>query len=364
MKIFLQLRTWIVLILSCFLAVAVISGCDDVEDNRTNRNPPGGNDEEPGKNGSSLNFSFDECDGKECCGEDDACQDICDDGNQLDLGGDERKRCFALPIETVERLKKLFDEAIDDPSPEYLQNLEDKDLVLIGAAFKELGSDLLLKRVKDYSASEASHMMEWLAESSKVFIVFQQTGDELKKIMKELLMAASGQEGDLGVLAGLAKTVNDDDDDDQNILSLALKADNNDLVDYIHDILIDENNEICDDGNHPIHDAGTNAGECGGLETNVDPEKEYAHEACILAAYCKIAPTDNDDTDNDFRERIAAFLNEKGQSRVHRFIKRNQGNAGLNLSEDDADEWTFATCEKLKACWNDGSGLVLGLGSN
>jgi len=29
MKVFLKLRTWVVLILSCFLAVAVISGCEE-----------------------------------------------------------------------------------------------------------------------------------------------------------------------------------------------------------------------------------------------------------------------------------------------------------------------------------------------
>jgi len=267
-----------------------------------------------------------------------------------------------LAKETVERLEELFD-ILGKPSPDDLEELEKEDLNLIGAALKELDSDLLLDRIRKYNPSRAKNVMEWLADDSSVFEVFEAAGDDdLKKMIVALLdKADDSKTGDEGVLAGLSVNVErEDDDDEKNIIALALDQGNEDLALYIHNELIgNEDDEICEKGNHPSF-GNTNTVDCMYIQV-AGSANEFALEACILAAYCKIAPDDNKQ-DNDFRKDIAEFLSEQRDFRqIEQFIKDPKQSGGLDLDEDSAEGWTHDVCEQLDTCWKNGN-LDLGLG--
>jgi len=311
---------------------------------------------------ASTLFTFDSCSGGECCSEEDEeCTEICEDKDELDLSSKAYDKCVGLAKETVEKLSDLFKNILKTPVPGDLEELEKEDLNLIGAALKELDSSLLLDHILKYNKSRAITVMEWLADNSVVFDVFKAAeDDDLKKMIVNLLDTAGGNNnsGDRGVLDGLSENVETDTtDDEQNIIALALDKGNEDLVLYIHNSLIsDEDDEICEAGNHPAYDSNGGSS-CTATEGT---PADVVLEACILAAYCKIAPLDNE-ANNEFRKDIAEFLSEHRKvSQIRRFIMDQEVNGGLGLTDDDADAWTYAVCKRLKTCWQNGT-LDLGL---
>ena len=260
----------------------------------------------------------------------------------------------------------LFDDRLSRPEFEELERLKSKDIEEICAAVKHLDSDLLSDKVDKYSSTDAKALLEWLATEDTVLEVFDNADDDdgLKMIQK-LLESVGSETGDSAILDGLGKDVSEDKDED-NVLELALKSGNEKLVDYLHDEIITHEDEICSESNYPEPDTTAAIPFTEGGDDDPGSYKQspnhFKYEACVLAAYCKIADTDSDE-DDKFRKEIADFVNQSG---IVNFIKRNAADGGLdladgvadannsiyfNLDEDDAEEWTHKACVNLKYFW-------------
>ncbi len=386
MKMFLQTKVVIVLLLSIAVAAGIMSGCTSETGDRTGnttRSSDGGSDggrddrRDDRRSQAKLKCELPSCSGSNCCDKEDSdgdldedCEDWCK--KDLSLSGTAYDRCLALDKVVVEDdLLFLFDDRLSRPEFEELERLKSQDVEIICAAVKHLDSDLLSDKVDKYGSTDAKAMLEWLATDDTVLEIFDNADDDdgLKMIIALLEKLGTGT-GDSGVLSGLGQDVSEDRDDD-NVLELALSSSNDNLVDYLHDEIIQHEDEICSESNYPAPD--TNVSIPGGSGNYSQPENHFRFEACVLAAYCNIAPSDSDE-DDKFRKEIADFVNH---SSIVNFIKRSAEDGGLdivgteadhagdppdyyNLDEDDAEEWTYKACTNLKYFW---SSTLFDLGS-
>ena len=382
MKILLRPGTIIILLLSVFLTVALVSGCSSEQGQTTPRDTGGDDDDDDDakddrRKRAKLKCELPKCSGSDCCDKEDSdgdldedCEDWCK--KDLSLSGDAYDNCLALDRAVIaegdeDDLLFLFDERLKRPQIDELETLKTKEVDLICAAVKHLDSDLLSDRVDNYGSADSEGMLEWLATKETVLEIFDSAeDDDGLKMVKKLLETAAALKGDAGILKGLGTDVSDDSDDD-NVLELALKAKNKEFVNFIHDDIITHEDEICSKENQPSPDT---------LQilpsTGTYPDQGYGYEACVLAAYCKIAPN-NTDADNDFRKDIADFVSENS---VVNFIRRKAEDGGLDiadaelddtsnppdyyqLDEDDAEEWSYKACVNLKYFWDNKTGKTL-----
>ena len=261
MKILLQTKTWIILILSGFVVVtvAVISSCTPSPGIQTPTTSSGST----GKKSSTtdtrtLKCELPKCSGSKCCDEEDKdCDNICSDSDYLKLSGDAYDKCIGLSESTVDRLGELFKDILEHPKDAgKLEDLEKEDIDLICGVVKELDKDVLEDRIDDYSTSNAKRFLEWAANEKTVIEIFENTEDtdDGIKMVKTLLETAGNGDGDEGVLKGLSVDVNHESgsDEDEHVLYLALQKSNSRLVAFIHDEIISDDKGLCSSGNLPV----------------------------------------------------------------------------------------------------------------
>ena len=362
MKLLLNLKMGMVLVLSCILFSAIVISCKSSRETLPKDGVEGDKKERKGL----LTCVLPGCSGSECCHEDDnECNDWCD--NELGLGGSGRRyeACINLGKDTVGELVDIFEEKLKRPTEEDLDNLGKEEMELICGAVKELDHDVLGDRIEDYNQTRAKQFLEWAAENEAVADIFKNAEkDEGVKMFRDLLHNASGASGDTtdqGVLDGLTKGVNSEEAG-EHVLYLAFKENNEYLVEFIHEKIISDKNELCDDKNHPEPDTTVavdqnNDGDTADVD-DVYASNNFGEEACVLGVYCKIASSGDDAS--DFRKDMAKFLGDGGHPGS--FIKEPLTEGGLGGTEEDAEDWSDAACEALQTYWNDKEGgLVLGL---
>lgn len=361
MKIFLNLKTAIVLILSCVLFAAVVVSCSSSRRGVVKDGKPGA----PSGSGENiLTCVFPTCSGDECCSKEDSqCDNWCD--GDLDLSSSQYKACVALKKDTVKDLVDLFEEKLKRPKERDLEDLEKGDMELVCAAVKHLDHDILADRIDDYNPTRAKDFLEWTAKEKAVVEIFTNAeDDEGVKMFKRLLHKASGVGGDTtdqGVLDGLTEGVNSEESG-EHVLYLAFDKNNEGLVEFIHEEIVSHGKELCDKDNRPEPDTTASIDRNNDGDT-ADSDDIYGsfgfeEEACILAVYCKIAAAGDDAA--DFRKDMANFLENGGD--VAGFIKASLAEGGLGGEENDAEDWSNAACTNLQTYWNDKSdGLTFGL---
>lgn len=365
MKTLLQIKIWLVLILSGFLTIVIVSSCSSSSPGTVGgrTTTTSGSSGTGRSRGATLTCKLPSGNGS--CEKNDKCVKWCEDNDYLDLSGDARDKCLDLNEKTVEDLVFLFDDVFEKPDDEKLDDLKKEDLELICAAVKELDHDVLADRLNYSSSARAQYVTEWVAKTKGAIEIFENVkkkGEGLKMFKKLISRAGTGSgTDDDDVLEGLAVNVASDSDEDTNVLRVALDENNNGLVSYIHNDIIADEDEICSGSNQPVPNSGCTP---TGVTNSVDYDASatgatgFKEESCILAVYCKIAPGSDDDDDNEFRKDMSAFLKNRN---IAKFIEEEISSGGLGLTENDADDWTGKVCEHLRACWNDSSSLALGL---
>ena len=348
MKVFLNLKTGVVLTLSCLLFLAVVVSCSRKSSTETG----GQNEPIEEKKKGILTCELPRCGGSDdCCyEEDEKCDHWCE--SDLDLSGKHYDACVALRKDTVEELVKLFEEKLKKPKEEDLDDLDKEEQELICGAVKELDHDILGDRIDNYNHTRAKRFLAWAGENPGVADIFKNAeDDEGVKMFKRLLYRASGGAGEItdqGVLDGLAVGVNSDEAG-EHVLYMAFDDNNENLVDFIHEEIVSHKDELCDDKNHPVPDdtqvVDSNTGD-------VYASTGFEKEACVLGVYCKIAAAGDDAS--DFRHDMAKFLGDGGD--MADFIEESLKDGGLGGTEDDGEDWRDAACANLKTYWNDKTG--------
>ncbi|MDE0118945.1 MAG: hypothetical protein OXM55_02925 [Bdellovibrionales bacterium] len=375
MKILLQNRVWVALILSCSLALLFISNCTPERGSKGNTDNTKIDDNNGVSTGSdSALLSCDliekcsgktcQCSGSDCCKEDKDCQDKCtksfsDDGLRL-RNKTAKNTCFHLQKEMVDRLFELIED-LDKPKVERLGEIgqDEDDMNLICSAVKELDYDLLDERIDGYSPTEAKRVLGWVTESLEALEIFENAEDDKGVPMfQKLLQKASGASNDQGILAGLTVDVaieDDSDDEKKHVMRWALENNNEALVRWIHnEIIADHDESLCGDKNKSNWPTNGDAD----AERAAKFEEEYGEKACILGVYCNMAPSNKED-DNKFRQEMAELIDSEVE--VSDFIKEEIVNGGLGLSEEVAEDWKREACCKLNpnsgALWSNGTSL-------
>ena len=353
------------ILFSVFSLVIIISCETEETGDGTTTSDPKDKDE-----GRSLECALpSECSGDDCCHTDKKCIKWCKDNDYLDLSGDARKKCENLDKTVVENLVRLFGNIFKKPTEKKLLDLNSEDMELACAAVQDLDHDILANKIDDYTSSiPPKRILKWLAERPAALNIFQAAeDDEDVEMIKKVLQKASNKTGNQGVIDGLSQII--DNDDNHHILSLAEKEDNEDLIKFIHEEMVLDDDGICGEGN-----LLPRANDCcwstqlrsppsyTPAETTIADGK-YKTQACILAVYCKI---NNQHPNADFMMNIAELLSEGDVFDFIKEIKENGGltlsanvvaqwthvNRNLILSEDDAEKWTPAACNRLKLFWN------------
>lgn len=383
MKPFLQIRAWLLLFLSGFLAVMIVLSCTQQEGKETTSSSSSSSTGPSSTTGDTEEKEEDlltcelpsSCSGNKCCSKDEDCEELCTDSKKLDLSGIAKDKCFDLEEETVERLVKIFTKILKKPNEDDLENeLKDEDIELICATVKDLDKNLLEDVIKEYSHRQAQRFLTWLAETEEALEIFTNAEDDdgidmLKRLLAEAVGESSTSHAN--ILKGLQKLINtdeDDNDDQKPLMSLANKNGNERLVRYFHEWFIEDEDEgICGKtSNQPVADSNQYSGDHANIA-----DKNNKEEACILAVYCTIDDTLPKEDQSDFRENMANIVNYRIG-----FIKDDKDNGGLNpdpadvgkdvapfaLDDDDVEEWSDNACANLKYYWNNGTtGLTLGL---
>ena len=347
MKNILQLKVWSValLIMSGILGLVLVTSCGTDEGTvspSTGKSSSGKSDGDSSR--SKLNFVELKADGS--CAKDDDCVDWCKD--DLELSGSNRDACEELDKDIVKDLVDLFEEILEKPSAEELEDLNTDDITLMGSAIKTLGKQILEQKTEDYSRPTARDFLAWMAKNEEVLEVFKviDEDEEALEILKSLFEKVSANENEEAILNGLKEQIGEEDG--EHFLALAEDNNNRDLITYIHGELIEDEEEVCDDNNYPTATTG---------QTGATDRADHNQEACYLAVYCYIAPAEADNDDNEeFRKKISEIINVNFDRLVHDAI----ADGGLGLTDRDAEEWTDAACEALDTYWSDGN-LNLGL---
>lgn len=341
----------LVLIISGLAGLALITSCGTGEGTRSGTSSSG---KDPGSS-SSGNDDDDEIT-LDCslsskgspCEDSKKCEDWCDD--ELELSGSALDECKDLGEDTVEDLVKVFDDVFRKPTQDDLNDLDLEDLELMCGAVKKIGRDILEEKTDDYTASSARNFLAWMAEKDEVLDIFktieetEEDGDEeALKMIKALIEKIGSGNGDEAILNGLkAPTLGEEGD--QHFLAIAQDNNNSGLIKYIHNNLIDNDQELCDEDNHPSALAApTSASSDKGVSERTD-----GREACVLGVYCTIAPPkSDDDTSEELREKISQIVSIN----FNRLVKASVADGGFGLTEEDAEEWTNNACYCLANYW-------------
>ena len=415
MKAFSQLKIWIILIVSCFLTVAVISSCSTEKGTQTGTatTTSGGDDDDRDAKSDKtdrkprVEFEFPSCSGDDCCDKDDNdCDKWCKGNSYLDLSGKEATACLESDKDTVRTLAKdLFKKVLDSPTYDELADLDEDKIKLIGAAVEKFGSELWEDRIKGLSATKAKLVLSWIAREDLVIQIFQaideEEEDEGVKIFKELLKKVGRGTGDYtqiltGLEAPLQSDKRDDSDDQRHVMAIANKENNDGVIQYIHEnIIVHEEEGICgadeSNNNYPDPDKGSNKPYGAHLDGDAGERiiEGVEQQACIFAVYCKIAPypegasntrhADNDDFREDIAESALDYVGD-----VSEFIIEQYTEGGLNpvdddgdlvdittatpatpkpvkMDDDDGEKWTKKACDNLRGFWKNKTGFDLGL---
>ena len=342
----------LVLIISGLAGLALITSCGTGEGTRSSSSSSGkdpgsssgGDDDEKTLDCSTLSSKGDPCEDSKKCS-----QTWCK--NALELSGNTLNECKDLGEDTVEDLVKLFDNVIEDPTLSDLNDLDSEDLELVCGAVKTLGKRILEQKVDNYNATEAKDFLAWMAEKSEVMDIFrtieevEEDGDEeALKMIKDLLEKIGTGSGDAAIFSGLQA---DDlgEDGDKHFLAIAQDNNNSALIKYIHDKLIKNDEELCDDENHPAAISGLT-----GAASRDDEEK-----ACVLGVYCSIAqPSAEDDSSEEFREAVSQIVSVN----FNKLVSNTLARGGLELDERDAEDWTNKACNCLVDFWEDKAGGI------
>ena len=362
MKILLQNRMWVALILSCSLALLFVSNCTPERGSEgTSSSASSGTSDGGSTTGSTLSCdqiekcsgSKCECSGSDCCKEDEDCKDTCENtlsNDGLDLNGDAEDTCLHMEEDVVKKLFEIIDD-LDKAKVDDLRDIgQDKEAMeLLCSAVKKLDYNLLDDRIDDYtSASKARKALGWIAESTYATAIFENAEDKKGVPMfQKLLQKASGDSGDDGILNGLGEdvTVEDNDEEQRYVMRWALESSNHELVRWIHnEIIVGNKKGLC----------GKESNRPNAPNNNEDHKDDYGEPACILGVYCKIAADDISE-DNDFRKEMAELIDSEVE--VSDFIKQPIADGGLGglADEDDADEWVSEACNKLETTWSGGN---------
>ncbi len=273
--------------------------------------------------------------GSTCEGDED-CEELCEDNDHLNLSGSARKECFDWPTASVEKLDEIFKE-IKDPEEDKLNDLTNDDINLLCAAI-EMEEDFWLDEIKGYTPSDSKYILKWIINNEQVtFLLDREIKEEDRtNHLKYLLVALADSHDildDMKILEGLGDRV--DTDDDENVIEYAESAGNEDFIKMVHELIVEEG--ICDvTDNQP---------------TFTDASANYQKSACMLGVYCHIID------DEGVRKSIAEIINNgdiKG-------LIESDNTGGLDLGEEDAEEWTTVACAKLVSDWADTANLDLGL---
>ena len=392
-------KSWLVLMVSGLLVLMLVFACSTPESkpdsdgtstaDRSDDDDEGDDDEE------KFACSLPKCSGSKCCNkgskkDKDQCKEWCSGGKYLDLPGSASSkdspvyRCLSLGRDYVKRLVELFsDKGLKDVEEDKLKKIEEEDIGPICAAVRELDVELLENIIEDYSDGNAESILGWIAQEEKAIQIFKNTkkDEDGIKMFQSLLEKFGSDSDESGMLNGLEADIDFAGNENKNLLALALKSRNDDLVNFVHDeILKDKNEGLCGDkrkNSYPVPKEGDSAletptgyGECTGSCTaggdddpgayisNANSKKQ---QACLLAVYCnKVAEGSDEDS---VREDIAVIVKDSG---IEKFIKDALSKGGLGFTTgDEKEEWPNTVCERLNALWNDASPdvLKLGLGS-
>ncbi len=396
MKLFLKLRVWLFLFFACLLTGAIVLSCSDSGTKRTtsSSSSSSGGDETKGSkkdkddddDDDKLSCSLPSCSGSDCCSkDDDDCDDWCTGNKFLDLSGTAAKKCLSLDKDVVEDLKKLFDKTLDKPSIGKLEDLEEDDIELMCAGVKDLDSSVWSDRIKKYNSSRAKSVLEWIAGKEEVLEVFENAeDDDGLDMFKDLLRKVGSKSNEYAdILSGLRAEINtgDDSEDRKPLMALADKDGNEDLIRYIHEYLIlDEDEGICGkESRRPEAEA----------HVAYDPHKytteaaetansNFREEACILAVYCTMDDNLSAIDGNKFRKAMADTVDSSDViSFIKTAVKDDDGDdeGGLTpadsitdctatdlrdetdaktpcrLTNDQAEEWSDRACHNLNWYW-------------
>ena len=331
----------LVLIISGLAGLALITSCGTSDGERsTSSSSSSSSSSGTGDDDRILDCSL-SSEGSSC-EDSNKCVELCKD--ELELSGNALDECEDLGEDTVEDLKDLFYDVFRKPTQDDLNDLDLEDLELMCGAVKKIGKDILEEKTDDYTSSSARNFLAWMAEKDEVMDIFraieevEEDGDEeALEIIKDLISKIGSGSGDAAILSGL-RSSSLGEEGDQHFLEIAQDSNNSELIKYIHDEIIDNDEELCDEDNHPTATSG---------QTGTD-ERTDDREACVLGVYCSIAPpASDDDSSEEFREKISQIVSVN----FNRLVKASLADGGFGLEEDDAEEWTNNACNCLVDFW-------------
>lgn len=294
-----------------------------------------------------------QCSGEDCCGEDNACKNIC---GSLFEGADYGVCINEYDRELVERLE-VVEETLNRPNDANLATIDTESL----CAFLQLSSNKWLDEIdRRYTPGNAEEVIKWIF-STGVLHLFSGV-DERLDIVKSLLVALVNKKGKVttaNILQGLARG----------------KVDGKAAVFYIADYVGNQGKssfelvheelvvgDICDsENNQPYpNSTGTRSGRnCYYNNPNsgrqLEAAKEYRQEACILALYCLAGADDNSKAN---RRQVANLVPGSG---VTDFIDTAVVDGGLGVHQEP-EEWPSEACTALKDFWHNRS-LSFGIGT-
>lgn len=346
-----KIGTVLVLILSGFLGLALITSCGGGEGTKATSSSSGGDGRSDGDNDGVGEITIDcslDSEG-DTCSDSSSCRNLCDD--ELELSGDALDECEKLGEDTVKDLVELFYDDLTKPTQDKLDSLKLDDIELMCGAVRKLGEEILEEKIEDYTTSPAKRFLAWMAEKDEVLDIWKAIelkGEEEEErkpredavdILRTLIHRAGGGSksdddiSDTELLTGLKAGL---DDNSRSFLEIAQRANNVELIKYVHKELIDNDDQLCKEENYPTAIPGkSGAG-----------ERTDGEDACVLGVYCKIAPPSASKSQK-IREEISQIVDADFIS----LVKSPLLEGGLGLSEDDAEEWTNNACHCLVDFW-------------
>ncbi len=202
-----------------------------------------------------------EDDEEDKCRDDEDCEDICDD---LFKNSRDEKKCGKLTENEVKALDKIF-EKFEDPDEDDLEDIDEDDL----KEFLRVSIDPIIKEAKKYSRSEVEDFLIFLIDEEDVaeLLIDEDDDFELLEVLLENLKSDT--------VAALGRKL-----DDESFIELAVDTDNEDILLWIHEYLVEG--------------SGRNNIDCESLSGGNENK-------CIFDKYCRIISEEKeDDQDNLF----------------------------------------------------------------
>ena len=155
------------------------------------------------------------------CSTSNKCENICED---IYSRRSDRQDCEELSVEQVEKLEAL-DEYLEKPDFDDLQEIDFKDLDV----YINVSIDPLDDHVGDWNKRETEAVLEWLATDFEVARIFEKEDDNyaiLKTMLKEV--------------GSNLKDALEEKLDEGTLLEIAIVENNENLLEWIHDLIEDE----------------------------------------------------------------------------------------------------------------------------